>query len=112
MPEHQDRPNPEYWHLVAAFEIEGCNVPMPTELRPETEFTRHLANFQQLQQLYPNDDVQSFVECAAPCRLDRNSTGEPSCFSVEGRRRTTSHLAIVRSNEAIRKPAHAILPVK
>jgi ORF6N domain-containing protein len=50
----------------------------------------------------------------AQCRagLDRNSTGEPSCFSVEGRRRTTSHLAIVRSNEAIRKPARAILPVK
>jgi hypothetical protein len=51
MPEHQDRSNPEYWHLVAGFEIEGCNVPMPTEWRPETEFTRHLGNFQQLQQL-------------------------------------------------------------
>jgi hypothetical protein len=40
-------------------------------------------------------------ECAAACRLYRNSTGEPRCFSVEGRRGTTSHLAIVRGNEAI-----------
>jgi hypothetical protein len=61
MPEHQDRPNPEYWHLLGAFEIEGCNVPMSTGKRVNAEFTRHLENFQLLQQQYPNDRAQAFV---------------------------------------------------
>lgn len=58
---HQDRANQEFWRLIAAFEIEGCNVPMPTLNRPETEFTRHVGNFKEIRTVYPEDDAATFV---------------------------------------------------
>jgi hypothetical protein len=57
----QNSKNHEYWALIAAFEIEGCDVPLPTKNRPYTEFTRHLLNFQVMRKLYEGDNPKTYV---------------------------------------------------
>lgn len=57
----QNAPNPVFWQLIAAFEIEGCNVPLPTGARPNTEFQRHLINFEIIQNQYQVDNPHMCV---------------------------------------------------
>jgi hypothetical protein len=57
----QNAPNPAFWRLIAAFEIEGCNVPLPTPARPNTEFQRHLINFEIVRSQYQPDNPHMFV---------------------------------------------------
>jgi hypothetical protein len=57
----QNVKNHKYWKLIAAFEIEGCNIPMPTKIRKGTEFTRHLINFRVMRKRYKTDTPKAYV---------------------------------------------------
>ena len=61
---------------------------------------------------WPIIDTPSGDLSCADQMSDAQSTREQRRFAVEGRRRGPSRLHIVRSNEAIRKPASAVLPMK
>lgn len=58
MPPVQDRANLDYWTIVAAFEIEGCDVPYGPEGK---HFSRHIDYLPMARNLEPNAPISHFV---------------------------------------------------